>query len=96
MPMPLEERVRGNKLRKLFRRLGTGWRTPLKKNYRRVGTRGQFYSVPGEKVPAAGNKLEKFRVMAVAVLGERSAERFEECRTTNLTALRNFDVERYP
>lgn len=47
----------------------------------------------GEKVPAAGNKLEKFRVMTVAVLGERSAKRFEECRTTNLTTPGNLGVE---
>ena len=94
-PMPRGQRVRGNKLRKLFR---TSWNRLANAAENKLSPRNFTACVPcpGKKFPAAGNKLEKFRVMTVAVLGERSAKRFEECRTTNLTTRGTSAWKRYP
>lgn len=82
-----EENIRGNKLRKLFRRLGTGLANASEKLSPCRDT-GQFYSVyrAGKKFPWRATSWRSFVMTAVAVLRERSVGRFEERRTTNLTA----------
>lgn len=82
-----KENVRGNKLRKLFRRLGTGLANASEKLSPCRDT-GQFYSVyrAGKKFPWRATSWRSFVMTAVAVPRERSVGRFEERRTTNLTA----------